>query len=294
MGSAIITGASGRLGQAFLRSDCADALGSRPIGTTRSADGGALLQVEYTADGAGRVLEQVGEVDHVVHCAGVPAVFASLKDPATDHANNFEPYLFSLELARAAGAKLTLISSMEVIGGERREERIESAATDPPNPYGLSKLCCEQYTRMYHKLYGMEYVILRPSVFFGPGFRKGLMFDLLSGFSQRAETVDIFCATDSVLNFAHPREVVAAVEHLHRKGLANDIWNVGAAEDVQVSELIAWFGRRFGYEPEIRVVEANRQIKTAPVDKLRATGWQPIWPVWDWIEQYAGNEKIGG
>jgi len=255
------------------------------IGATRRENmGSGYIQSDYDPRSVGSVLAQFSPLKEVIHCAGASGVFSSLRDPVLDHANNVDPVMFSLELARAAGAKLTLISSMEVYGSTDLSQRIETAPLNPDNFLGLSKLYCEQMTRQYHKVFGVEYAILRPSIFLGAGFTKGLIYDLLTGFAQRRQKVDIFCTTDSLLNFVHVDEVVSVMKHLHLRGLANDVWNVGLMENLRVSELIEWFSRRYGYRPEICVRDRNHQVKTAPIGKLMATGWRPAKGLYEHLE----------
>jgi len=288
----MVTGATGLLGRALMRSDLSEATGTKLIGATRRGEmGNGYVQGDYDPRQVGSILAQFSSLKEVIHCAGVSGVFSSMRDPVLDHANNVDPFMFSLELARAAGAKLTLVSSMEVYGSTDLPQRSEAAPLRPENFLGLSKLYCEQMMRLYHKVFGVEYVILRPSIFFGPGFTKGLLHDLVTGFAKRSRQVDIFCTTDSQLNFVHVDEVVSAMKHLHLAGLRNDVWNVGLTETPRVSELIEWFSCRYGYRPEIRIREENRQVKTAPIDKLQATGWRPAKGLYEHIEMLIASSE---
>lgn len=291
----MVTGSTGLLGRAVMRSDLGEATGTNLIGATRrDMTGDRVVTVDYDPRSVDSILAKFSPLTEIIHCAGVSGVFSSLRDPVLDHANNVDPFLFSLELARMGGARLTLLSSMEVYGSTDLLQRAETASLKPENFLGLSKLYCENMVRMYHKVFGVEYVILRPSIFFGPGVTKGLLYDLSTGFAKRLQQVDIFCATDSQLNFVHVDQVVSAMKHLYLAGLANDAWNVGMAEAHRVSELIEWFCCRYDYRPEIRSREENRQVKTAPIGKLMATGWRPAKDVYECLEVLIASSGKAG
>jgi UDP-glucose 4-epimerase len=65
--------------------------------------------------------------------------------------------------------KLIFISSGGAVYGKSTKPLIsETHKTDPISPYGIEKLMAEKYLFLYRTLYGLDYIIIRPSTPFGP------------------------------------------------------------------------------------------------------------------------------
>jgi UDP-glucose 4-epimerase len=109
-------------------------------------------------------------IDLVYHTAWANIHETSLKNVVADLENNLVPTLGLLETCRDVGVKrLIFLSSGGTIYGIPNSLPIqETHPTNPINAYGVTKLTVEKYIRMYSHLYGLEYVILRPSVPYGP------------------------------------------------------------------------------------------------------------------------------
>lgn len=123
--------------------------------------------------------------DRIVHLAAQVAVTTSVTDPATDFAINAGGTFNALEAARSSGKKPAFLyaSTNKVYGGmeevqvvelEKRfdyrdlpEGASELQPLDFHSPYGCSKGTGDQYTRDYHRIYGLPTVVLRQSCIYG-------------------------------------------------------------------------------------------------------------------------------
>jgi len=139
-----------------------------------------------------REAEQVAEVfrDHtdarlILHLAGQVAVTTSVADPRSDFESNALGTFNVLEATRKAGIKAPLIfsSTNKVYGGmedariverggrycyaELRDGVAETRGLDFHSPYGCSKGAADQYVRDYHRIYGLNTVVLRQSCIYG-------------------------------------------------------------------------------------------------------------------------------
>lgn len=115
------------------------------------------------------VAEAMAGVDYVLHQAALPSVVRSVKNPLTSNAVNIDGTLNVLEAARQAGVKrIVCASSSSVYGESPTLPKIETMKLDPLSPYAVTKLTCEGYCRVYHRLYGLETVALRYFNIFGP------------------------------------------------------------------------------------------------------------------------------
>jgi CDP-paratose 2-epimerase len=123
--------------------------------------------------------------ERVYHLAGQVAVTTSVKDPRSDFEDNALGTFNALEAARLVGNDpIFLYSSTNKVYGKMEEIKIleqetryiyddyplgipESALLDMFSPYGVSKGCGDQYTRDYHRIYGLRSVVMRQSAIYG-------------------------------------------------------------------------------------------------------------------------------
>ncbi|MGB0385512.1 MAG: GDP-mannose 4,6-dehydratase [Ardenticatenaceae bacterium] len=123
--------------------------------------------------------------EQVYHLAGQVAVTTSVKDPRSDFQDNALGTFNALEAARLCGDNPIFIysSTNKVYGGMEEIEIVEqnnryvyrdfprgireSTPLDFHSPYGCSKGAGDQYTRDYHRIYGLRTVVMRQSCIYG-------------------------------------------------------------------------------------------------------------------------------
>lgn len=98
---------------------------------------------------------RMGEVDAVVHLAGLAGIPQSIMEPAPSFTSNVRGSFNVLEAARTLGIKRVIFAS-------------SAAADQPISPYGAYKAAVEAMFKAYHFTFGMETVILRFSNVYGP------------------------------------------------------------------------------------------------------------------------------
>ena len=108
-------------------------------------------------------------VSHVLHLGALGSVPRSVEDPATSNDVNVNGTLNVLVAARDAGAKRVVFSSSSSVYGANPEipKRV-GMLTDPVSPYAVTKQAAESYTRVFHRVYGLETVALRYFNVYGP------------------------------------------------------------------------------------------------------------------------------
>ncbi|MBD3336954.1 MAG: NAD-dependent epimerase/dehydratase family protein [Candidatus Eisenbacteria bacterium] len=103
------------------------------------------------------------------HHAALPSVERSVRDPLASHEVNATGTLNLLIAARDAGvARFIYASSSSVYGDTPALPKVEEQPPEPRSPYALSKLAGEEYTRLFHELFGLSTVSLRYFNVFGP------------------------------------------------------------------------------------------------------------------------------
>lgn len=174
----LVTGATGFVGRALVAQLLAD--GRAVTAAVRRHD--ALLprdvrQIVVTDIGpATDWSAALEEVDAVVHLA---ARVHQMNDTATDPLAAFRAVnrdgtrVFAEQAAAASVRRFVFVSSVKVNGEETAPGRPYTAddAPAPVDPYGISKSEAEGDIRAVAAATGMEFVIVRPPLVYGPGVR---------------------------------------------------------------------------------------------------------------------------
>jgi nucleoside-diphosphate-sugar epimerase len=113
--------------------------------------------------------EACRNIDCVIHLAAQTSVPRSVKDPIETSLINVNGTLNVLVAARDAKVKRVVFACTCAVYGKTATLPIaENAALDPISPYGVSKQMGEAYGRVFHDLYGLEFISLRYFNVFGP------------------------------------------------------------------------------------------------------------------------------
>ena len=235
----------------------------------------------YEADVRNRtVLDDIlsaGDIDAVIHFAGLKAVGESVEKPLMYYQNNLDSTLVLLEAMNAHGVtKLVFSSSATVYGNPVRLPLTEDMPLSATNPYGHTKLMIEQILKdVSHAEPAWSITSLR---YFNPvGAHEsgrigedpsGIPNNLLPYVSQvavgRREHVNVFgndydtSDGTGVRDYIHvvdlARAHVAAIEHLDHAGQYK-AYNIGTGEGVSVLELIEAFAKASGQDIPHVIVE---------------------------------------
>jgi nucleoside-diphosphate-sugar epimerase len=237
----LITGANGFVGHAL----CAEVLrrGMSVKGAVRfSGDlpAGVEPMVVGPIDGETDWAEALRGVDVVIHLAARVHV---MKDTAADplaeflRVNLHGTEQLARQAAQAGVKRLVYVSSIKVNGERTSEERL-FAETDEPNPqdpYGISKWQAEQALQRIAHETGLEVVIVRPPLVYGPGV-KGNFIKLLA-------TVDKGIPLP-LAGANKPRSMIyvgnlidALIACATHPGAVNQVYLVSDTQDVSVAEL---------------------------------------------------------
>lgn len=177
----LITGASGFVGGAVLRRLSEEGLPVRGTYRTRpmhSVPGDACLSPGLSSDSCWHdLLEDVSVVVHTAARVHVMKDFA--QDPLTEFRTvNVDGTLTLARQAATAGVKrFIFISSIKVNGEETVDGRRFNADSQPApvDPYGISKYEAELGLKKVSDETGLEVVIIRPVLVYGPGVKGNFL-----------------------------------------------------------------------------------------------------------------------
>jgi UDP-glucose 4-epimerase len=292
---AVVTGGAG-----FIGSHLVDALVARGDEVT-VIDNLSSGKREHLNPGASFVERDIREgldlagADAVFHLAAQADVQTSVKRPDYDAEVNVLGTVNVVEAARAAGVQVVFSSTGGAIYGECVEPAREDSPLRPMSPYGIAKLCAEEYLLGWNRIHGSGHVVLRLANVYGPRQDAGLEGGVVSIFlerMERGEETTIFGDGLQERDFVYVGDVVSAM--LAAVGRPGGIVNVGTGEATSVLDLHRACRSISGSPAEpifapARIGDVSRSV----LDVSRAAdelGWRAAVPLdeglrrtWDWM-----------
>jgi len=241
-------------------------------------------------------------VDLVFHLAwmSIPAVAAN--DPLGDISDNLIATVKLITDCCKTGVKrIIFLSSGGTVYGIARELPIdEQHPTEPINPYGITKLAVEKYLKMYHHLYGLDYVILRPSVTYGPGQDPTRKQGAVNAFLYRAkkgEPIEIWGDGSIVRDYFYIEDMISAIvlSAITEKLKNIRVFNIGGGQGYSLNELVEVIEqvtkRRVAVEYQLDRIFDVPSVVLDTSRAERCLGWRPkvklsegVAQTWDWIQ----------
>jgi UDP-glucose 4-epimerase len=172
MTNILITGANGLVGNELLKrfKDTGDNIIATDINSAPSKNINRLdITERNNVEFYVRELAKRGE-GTIIHLAALVAGPPSVKNPYGYLHTNVDGTLNILEAMRTYGVKkLITMSSWSTFGADIDLPITEETEQKPVNPYGVSKTMIDQMYKLYSDLYGLEIIVLRPTMLYGPG-----------------------------------------------------------------------------------------------------------------------------
>ncbi len=159
----------------------------------------------------------------------------------------------TVNLARQAAdcgvRRFIFISSVKVNGEENSAPYSEEQAVHPQDPYGISKMEAELELRKIEEEAGLEVIILRPPLIYGPGVKanflkliqlvdRGIPLPFLTGKNKRS--------------FLYVGNLVDCILHCMKSpGAAGETFFVSDDRDLSTSELVRLLAGALGRSPRL-------------------------------------------
>ena len=260
----LVTGATGFVGKAVVQRLLADDHSQCLIVAVRRDDRRwaerVLPRVTGDLEPATDWSIALGGISAVVHCAArVHVMVDSAANPLEAFRRvNVQGTLNLARQAAAAGVRRFVFISSIKVNGEGTRQECPFTAADEPSPidaYGISKMEAEQGLREIALQTGMEVVIIRPPLVYGPGvkanfatmmrwLRRGVPLPLGAIHNQRS-----LVALDNLVDL-----IVTCITH---PAAANQTFLVSDGEDVATTELLRRMGQAMGRPARLIPVPAG-------------------------------------
>ena len=239
----LVTGANGFVGSALcarLRKDGAPVRGAvrssnvRPGGTEGVTVGDLASDTDWS--------EALKNVEQVVHLAArVHVMNDKSSDPLAEFRRvNVEGTAALARQAAAAGVRRFVFLSSVKVNGEFTEAGQPFTADDvpaPEDPYGVSKHEAEQLLRQIAGETGMEVVIIRPPLVYGPGVKAN--FESMMRWLARGVPLPLAAVTRNRRSLVALDNLVdLIVTCLNHPAAANRTFLVSDGEDLSTAQLL--------------------------------------------------------
>jgi len=227
-----------------------------------------------------------GKLEMIVHLASNCSTQKSLDNPEEDFHDTLETTFHMCELARKLKAPVLYTSTCKI---HPNKEGVRT-------PYGISKYVGELYLQEYNKVYGVKFIINRPSTIYGPGqegspesgwlawFIKAKTENLpIKIFGDGKQSRDILFISDYV------RLLVDQIGNFKQYARFKP-YEVGGGEDNEINLLeglkfLDYNNYNFGKE---RIGDLKRVVTdNTEISKVR--GWRPLVEWQDGLKQTIKN-----
>jgi UDP-glucose 4-epimerase len=190
--------------------------------------------------------------DYVFHLAASPLV-SSLSDPKANMRINIEGTLNILDACRRKGVDNVLFSSASSVIGEVIENPVsEDHSCKPKTPYAIAKKTCEDYLRVYHELFGINYLIFRFFNVYGPWQypSSGALIPLIYNKLKSGKPLTVYGDGSASRDFIFVEDIVDFIFDALNKNINNILLNMGTGKPTTIIELAEIFSKIIGIVPE--------------------------------------------
>lgn len=216
----------------------------------------------------GNHLDQVfqeNNIDVVIHLAGYKAVGESVNDPLKYYDNNVGGLITLLKCMKNHDVKKIIFSSSATVYGNPKTLPLtENSETGALNPYGSTKLICENILK---DMPGLSVIILR---YFNPvgAHHSGLLQEnplakasnlfpiIISVYQGKKEYLEVFGSDyptkdgSAVRDYIHivdlARGHVKSLDYILQNNLQYEVFNLGTGQGYSVFEIIRGFEHHSG------------------------------------------------
>jgi len=186
----------------------------------------------------------LGQDDLVIHLAARAGNRPSYKLPWQYLFTNITGTLNILEAMRSHGVrKMVFFSAWNVVGPRVALPLNELDPINPDNPYGLSKATGEALVKLYSELYGVQGIVIRPTIIYGPDQEeKNIIQQIVDCMVNNNLTFKVYCQGNHVREFLYVDDICRVVDECihYFEGMdrSYEIFLIGTERPYSINEVI--------------------------------------------------------
>jgi len=180
--------------------------------------------------------------DAVFHFANTIVPSSTNDRNVQDLYENVVPTIQLMDTMKRSGCSFLLyLSSGGAVYGNFTEESLhEDHSCNPISSYGITKLTIENYIQLYHRLFGLDYLVLRVSNPYGKfhtSQRQGII-NISTRRALKQEPVVVWGNGEQTKDYIYVEDIVWVIWELYVKGIRNEVFNVGSGMSVSLNSLL--------------------------------------------------------
>jgi UDP-glucose 4-epimerase len=239
-------------------------------------------------------------IEFIVHLVGTTLPEPSNENPAYDVDTNVISTLKLLDHAINKGVKRVIfVSSGGTVYGIPKSLPIpETHPTNPLCSYGITKLTIEKYLALYHRLYDLDYTILRLGNPFGERQRianvQGAVAVFLGKIIQN-QPITIWGDGSVARDFFYVGDFVSAFMRIIDSDPVSKIYNVASGQACSINEILSIIRKISGKEFSVNYTPGRKfdvPVNCLDISKaINELGWRPqfsleegIQKTWEWLK----------
>lgn len=199
------------------------------------------------------VFSVVEGFDYLFHLSAHPLP-ASIKEPSLNAKVNILGSLNVLDaVVEHMTKKIIFSSASSLIGDVVHNPVTEEHSCLPKTPYGVAKRSVEHYLRVYHELYGLNYLVFRFFNIYGPYQwpESGALIPTVMSKIIKGEEVTIFGDGSIARDFVFVGDVADFYIQSINKDVKNEIFNMGTGRLTTIKEIVDAIAKVVGKAPNI-------------------------------------------
>lgn len=197
------------------------------------------------------------KIDFVVHLAAMAGVRPSIENPVLYQEVNSIGTQNILEEMRSHNiTNLVMASSSSVYGNCKEVPFREDMVVDfAISPYAATKKANEVMTHVYHKLFGINVIMLRFFTVYGPKQRPDLAINKFTKLMLQGKSIPMFGDGTTSRDYTYITDIVdgiiRACNYVEQNDSIYEILNLGNSSPVSLKEMILEIGSALGITPKI-------------------------------------------
>ena len=193
------------------------------------------------------------KIDIVFHLAAKTGVRPSVQDPILHCKVNIIGTINLLQLCARYNVKnLIFVSSSSVYGNNLHVPFSEETKADSPlSPYAATKKAGENMCYVYHKLYGLDIICIRPFTVYGPRQRKEMAISSFVKKIYNGEKITIFGNGLNRRDYTYVDDVVEGLILALKYNKGYEVYNIASSNPISLSTLIFLIEERLHKKAEI-------------------------------------------